>query len=142
MLTRRRTWLERISNWGVAIAVPLVAIGGFRLLAHARDPAAPVAGAPAAQPPAAAARLLAPPVDASAPPVVELRPRAGAAGEGSGHTSPAAQGEDPGCAALDRKVARLADDARHAPDERAALQLRERSEAARAAARARHCRTH
>jgi hypothetical protein len=137
MLTKRKTWLERIANWGVAVAVPLVAIGGFRLLAHARDPAAPVAGA--APPPASAGRVLAPPIDASAPPVVDLRPRPTAEGPAAAGMVPGAAGEDPRCAALEREIGRLAEGALHAADEGTAQQLRERREASSAEARARHC---
>jgi hypothetical protein len=72
MLPTRKNWLERATNWGIAIAVPLVAIGGFKLLAHARDGAQPLPGQ--AAPPTASGRILAPPIDATAPPVVTLQP--------------------------------------------------------------------
>ncbi|MBS0395727.1 MAG: hypothetical protein JSR54_13985, partial [Proteobacteria bacterium] len=44
MKQTRATRLERIANWGTAIAVPLVAIAGGWLLLVARQPEAPVAG--------------------------------------------------------------------------------------------------
>ncbi len=113
MLSRRRTWLERIANWGTALAVPLVAIGGFRLLAHARDGAAPAAGATAHAAATVTERVLAPPIDASAPPVVELRPAA--TGSGPAPARPAdAIVEDPRCAALGRAIAASDDEARRA----------------------------
>ena len=89
MLPKRRIGLERATNWGIALAVPLVAIGGFKLLTHARDGAQPLPGQ--AAPPAPTGRVLAPPIDASAPPVVTLRPAAVT-------TPPATEGR---CAALE-----------------------------------------
>jgi hypothetical protein len=113
MLSKRRTWLERIANWGTALAVPLVAIGGFRLLAHARDGAAPAAGATTHVAAAVTDRVLAPPIDASAPPVVVLRPSA--AGSGPAPARPAdATGEDPRCAALEHALGASDDEARRA----------------------------
>ncbi len=90
MLPKRKIWLERATNWGIAVAVPLVAIGGFKLLAHARDGAQPLPGQLA--PPAASGRILAaPPIDASVPPVVTLQ-------RGPVTAPPAAA--DPRCTAL------------------------------------------
>jgi len=131
MLQKRRIWLERVANWGVALAVPLVAIGGFRLLTHARDGAQPVAGQ---APPAAATRLYAPPMDASAPPVVDLRPVAAAP------PRPAAPGEDDAsrCAALAREIGAVDAAAGHATATDAA-RLHERSVRWRAEARTLHC---
>ena len=69
MLHKRRLWLERIAHWGIGLAVPLVAIVGFKLLASARDTPPPSAASPATP-----TRVYAPPVDAGAAPVVALRP--------------------------------------------------------------------
>jgi hypothetical protein len=145
MLSRRRPWLERIANWGTALAVPLVAIVGFKLLASARDPAVPGAaqsGAPArAAQPAAPVRVLAPPIDASAPPVVDLRPPSAAGGEARGQSGAATAGEDPRCATLAREIGRLDAEARRAPDSGAASGLRDRAQSTRAEARTLRCRT-
>ncbi len=91
MLQRRRLWLERLANWATALAVPVVAIVGFKLLSHARDGAEPLA-MPRPAPPG---KVLAPPIDASAPPVVDLRPPQATAGDG------------PRCAALRREIGEL-----------------------------------
>lgn len=127
MLTKRRVWLERAANWGTALAVPLVAIVGFRLLTHARDAARPVPGQ-TAPPSTAAGRVLAPPIDASAPPVVSLRPA----------PTPGAGSADPRCAALERAIAAADLEAAHAsaPD---AARLHDRGQASRAQARALGC---
>lgn len=128
MLEKRRVWLERIANWGVALAVPLVAIGGFKLLTHARDGAQPLPGhAPAATP----GRVLAPPIDAGAPPVVELRPSPAA-------PRPGASGEDSRCAALAREIGELDAAAGRATGADAA-RLREHGAASRAESRTRNC---
>jgi hypothetical protein len=73
MLKHRHRWLERLANWGTAIAIPLVAVAGFRLLLAAREPSETTVLRPPPAPPAPG-RLLVPPVDPSAPPVVELHP--------------------------------------------------------------------
>lgn len=76
MGANRRGWLERITGWATAVAVPLVALVGLKLLIAAHDPdrhAAPDEHGPNPTP----GRVFAPPIDASAPPVVELHPRAG-----------------------------------------------------------------
>ena len=142
MLARRRAWLERIANWGTALAVPLVAIVGFKLLAHARDGAAPAAGpggVPSRSAPAAAAdRVLAPPVDAGAPPVVELR-LAGAGSSRAPAAPDAAPGEDPRCAVIARAIGKSDEQARRAADAGSAGRLRAQSEAARAEAQALRC---
>lgn len=125
MPVRRKVWLERIANWGTALAVPLVVVVGFKLLLSARG------GAPPPAPPTAAAtnarlRVLAPEIDASTPPAVDLRPAA-------------AKDEDR-CAALEREVAALDAEANAAPDPATAGALRDRSQAAHATARALRCR--
>ncbi len=73
MKQTRATRLERIANWGTALAVPLVALGGGWLLLVARQPDAPVADR-GARPAGTPQRVASPPIDASAPPVVELHP--------------------------------------------------------------------
>lgn len=70
MLKRSITPLERLVGWGTALAIPLVAIAGIRLLFAAHEPGA----APAASGPPQPLRLASPPIDASAPPVVTLKP--------------------------------------------------------------------
>lgn len=143
MLSRRGTWLERLANWGTALAVPLVAIIGFKLLAHARDGAAPAAGQDGAAARATAAavadRVLAPPIDASAPPVVELRPPSAASGGASARPAEASA-EDPRCAALARAIGASDAEARRAVNADAASQARDRGEGARAEARTLRCR--
>jgi hypothetical protein len=134
MLQRRKAGLERIANWGVALAVPLVAIGGFLLLAHARDGARPVPGQP---PPAATAHLYAPPIDASAPPVVDLRPSPAPTPAAVSGAAPTV-GDPVRCAALVRETGRLDAAAGHATAADAA-RLRERAAATRAEARSLHC---
>ncbi len=141
MLSRRRTWLERVSSWGTALAVPLVAIVGFKLLAHARDGAAPVAAEQATQAAAATApsRVLAPPIDAAAPPVVELR-RSPAASDPASAEPAGASGDDPRCAALERAISESSEEARRAVDADSANRLRERDADSRSEARALRCR--
>jgi hypothetical protein len=126
MLERRRVWLERIANWGTAIAVPVVVVVGFKLLMSARD-GAPPAAAPTAAPTHAPLRVVAPEIDATAPPAIDLRP-------------PAARAEDR-CAALERDIAALEAEANAAPDAATAGGLRDRSLSSRATARALRCRS-
>jgi hypothetical protein len=125
MLERRKVWLERIANWGMALAVPLVIVLGFKVLLAARDRAPPAAQAMAV-PANAPLRVRAPEIDASAPPAVDLRPEA-------------ARTEDR-CTALEREVAALDAEANAAPDPVTAGRLRDRSESSRATARALRCR--
>ena len=134
MLEKRKVWLERIANWGVGLAVPLVAIGGFKLLTHARDGAQPLPGQPA---PTMPVRVLAPPIDASAPPVVNLTPAPAMA---TVATRPASGGDGGSrCAALARESDALDAAARRATGTEAA-RLRQRGAAAHDEARALHCR--
>jgi hypothetical protein len=143
MLSKRRTWLERIANWGTALAVPLVAIIGFRLLTHARDSAAPSGGqGGAASQPAPAAqqgRVYSLPIDPGAPPVVELRPSP-AAGDPAPARADGVAGEDLRCAELARASGQASGDARRAVAGEAATRLTDRGEASRAEARALRCR--
>jgi hypothetical protein len=143
MLSKRRTWLERIAHWGTALAVPLVAIIGFRLLAHARDAAAPRPGenevAARAVPAAAAGRVLAPPIDASGPPVVELRPSRATGGQAPVRAAGTSE-EDPRCEELERLIRQVDEEALRAADSDAARQRRDRGAASRAEARRLRCR--
>jgi hypothetical protein len=95
MLKRRITPLERLVGWGTALAIPLVAIGGLRLLFAAHEPGAAPVGSGPPQP----LRLASPPIDASAPPVVTLRPADSPCPPD--HAAPAgrAKGTVPGCPA-------------------------------------------
>ncbi|MBS0374367.1 MAG: hypothetical protein JSR73_07275 [Proteobacteria bacterium] len=68
MLKRTITPLERLVGWGTAIAIPLVAIAGIRLLFAAHETGAPAAAPGPPQP----LHLASPPIDANAPPVVTL----------------------------------------------------------------------
>jgi hypothetical protein len=140
MLSKRRVWLERVANWGTALAVPLVAFAGFELLMHARDAAQPVAGRAGAGPRAAPGRVLAPPIDASAPPVVELGPSR-AATEGQATVAAPAPGEDPRCAALEREIGRLDEAVSHAAGGDAERRLHGRVQGSRDEARTRRCLT-
>ena len=93
MLKRKITPLERLVGWGTALAIPLVAIAGLRLLFAAHEPgAAPVASGPR-QP----LRLASPPIDASAPPVVTLSPPPAPCPPGHPSPAAAAKGTVPGC---------------------------------------------
>jgi hypothetical protein len=143
MLSKRKTWLERIANWGTALAVPLVAVIGFKLLAHARDSATPAGGqGGAASQPASAAqpgRVYSLPIDPGAPPVVELRPSPADGGPAPARAAGAA-GEDPRCAELARANGQAGGEAPHAPAGDAATRLTDRGEASRAEARALRCR--
>ena len=67
----RRRWMERITGWGTALAVPLVAVIGLKLLISAHDPASH-SGPDEHRSNPTPGRVFAPPIDASAPPVVEL----------------------------------------------------------------------
>lgn len=125
MPIRRSVWLGRIASWGTALAVPLVVVVGFKLLLSARNGAPPPA-APAAARADAPLRVLAPEVDASAPPAVDLRP--------------AATRDEERCLAIEREVAALDAEADAAPDPVTAARLRARSESSRATARALRCR--
>jgi hypothetical protein len=142
MLSKRKTWLERIANWGTALAVPLVAIIGFRLLTHARDSATPAGGqGGAASQPASTAqpgRVYSLPIDPGAPPVVELRPPP-ASGPAPARADGNA-GEDVRCAELARAIGQADGDAQRAVDSVAATRLTDRGDASRAEARALRCR--
>jgi hypothetical protein len=76
MGANRRGWLERITGWATAVAVPLVAIVGLKLLIAAHDAERKAAPDNQRSGPTAG-RVFAPPIDASAPPVVELHPPVG-----------------------------------------------------------------
>lgn len=135
MLTRRKIWLERVANWGTGLAVPLVVIVGFRLLAHARDPAQPTPSDAATTAAAVPGRVLAPPIDASAPPVVTLVPPTGAP-EPARRTT-ASDGEAR-CAALARQIREADAEASRARGTELA-RLREQGRVSRSEAASLHC---